>query len=567
MAQRDVDWEGLSVLVVDDSKVASLMLKTELKKIGIKSIDTVEDGDHAITKCQGKYYNFVLIDFHLEEDVNGNELAHMLRSRHLIDRTCGIIIISGDNSSDVVLTVFSYNMDTFITKPIRAKELKEKMSSIKKNIDCLTPVYDLIDCGLIDEGISSLTEVCLQNNSYKLESELLNIFEIHERWNDLSEWLKIKKDAGFNQRREFSKALYYWQVDDRHLAVRVLKNLIVRMPRYIFAYDKLVDFHEKNGKMQDALDVAEQAARLTPTVNDRVLNLSRIAMEARQIEPFIISGTLLVKHMPVIDQRWVEPMSRYLGFTQSLLANECSKVSRAYVISKVKTIQDKIISKLPTSQIPLAKAIFYIYISRIVIEENQSNEAHVRMMLGLKPYFSKLHSLPDELLTMVVFLAMNTGERWLVDNTIEVLKMRSSLSSLSEDNLRYIAMHPRYINNYASYDERVENIYTLTENEPSKALFLIEEELKKYKESIELKLLKLTVLIYLGKDKPVHHKSLVPYRLPMPEAMQQWAHALSNSTSELKEKQASFNSQISSKLNTVEFLESFAPGFSQVSSV
>ncbi|WP_221274510.1 response regulator [Thaumasiovibrio subtropicus] len=534
MTQQDVDWESLSVLVVDDSKVASLMLKSELNKIGIKAIDVVENGDRAISKCQGKYYNFVLIDYHLEDSINGNELAHTLRSRHLIDRTCGVIIISGDNSSDVVLTVFSYNMDTFITKPIRAKELVDKLYSIKRNIDLLTPIYDQIDCGLIDEGVSELTAICLSDNSYKLESELLRILESNERWKDLDEWLTIKKHAGFNQRREYSKAIYFWQIEERSAAIRVLRNLISRMPRYVFAYDKLVEFYEELGKTHEALDIAEQSSRLTPTVSHRVLNLSRIAMEAGQIEVFLVSGGLLIKNLIIIDRKWFDPLNRYLYLSKKLIDSENATVSRNYILSKIKQMQSKVMTKLPSNQLALSKLLFYIYLARVAISENKNSEAHVRLMIGMKHFSSSLHALSDEILALCLVVAIRTGERWFVDNLIGVLSIRTQLTSISEELLKDANIGMAGKGGFFDYYEKLADLHLVLFSDPLHVIKQADELALHYPDSVELKLLKLSALVLSGKDKPIHFKKLLPKKIPLPESMHKWALSITDNVSELK---------------------------------
>lgn len=107
------------VLVVEDDRFISAIFSLFLKDLGFEIIGRCKTGSEALEECRIHAPDIVLMDIHLEGDVDGIEASE------LIQRECEIpvIFISGDTSSEVVQRAVVSNSYGYLVKPITKKEL------------------------------------------------------------------------------------------------------------------------------------------------------------------------------------------------------------------------------------------------------------------------------------------------------------------------------------------------------------------------------------------------------------------------------------------------------------
>jgi len=107
------------VLVVEDDRFISAIFTLFLKDMGYEIIGRCKTGRDAVDECKRHGPDMVLMDIHLEGDVDGIEAAD------IIQRECDVpvIFISGDTSVAVIQRAVIANSYGYLVKPITKKEL------------------------------------------------------------------------------------------------------------------------------------------------------------------------------------------------------------------------------------------------------------------------------------------------------------------------------------------------------------------------------------------------------------------------------------------------------------
>ena len=116
----------LRILVAEDNKVNSQVVRILLTKLGFTGIDFVVDGMEALAFLHAKDVDVVLMDIHMPR-MDGLEATRCVRRELPEDRQPYILALTAAAlKSDRESSVAS-GMDGFLTKPIRPKELEERL--------------------------------------------------------------------------------------------------------------------------------------------------------------------------------------------------------------------------------------------------------------------------------------------------------------------------------------------------------------------------------------------------------------------------------------------------------
>ncbi|PZX12414.1 PAS domain S-box-containing protein [Breznakibacter xylanolyticus] len=107
------------VLIVEDDRFISSIFKLFLSELGHEIVGRCENGEKALELCHELKPDVVLMDVHLQGDIDGIRTADRLRSELDIP----VIYISGDTSTEVIERAIVSNSYGYLVKPINKKEL------------------------------------------------------------------------------------------------------------------------------------------------------------------------------------------------------------------------------------------------------------------------------------------------------------------------------------------------------------------------------------------------------------------------------------------------------------
>jgi len=111
-----------NVLIVDDDPLVIKAMDLLMSKAGFRPI-VCANGTDALHHAK-RELAAAIIDIHLP-DINGLELSQQLRDR--IGPTTPIIILSGDNSMEIIRALPKTGANYFFSKPVNATALIERL--------------------------------------------------------------------------------------------------------------------------------------------------------------------------------------------------------------------------------------------------------------------------------------------------------------------------------------------------------------------------------------------------------------------------------------------------------
>jgi CheY-like chemotaxis protein len=112
------------ILVVDDSKTALLMMSMILRKASYELV-TASDGAEAVDRAAVEHPDLILMDVVMPR-MTGFEACQELRRREST-RSIPVILVTTRGESENVEAGFRSGCNDYVTKPVNAQELLEKV--------------------------------------------------------------------------------------------------------------------------------------------------------------------------------------------------------------------------------------------------------------------------------------------------------------------------------------------------------------------------------------------------------------------------------------------------------
>ncbi|HEY3419829.1 MAG TPA: response regulator [Methanomassiliicoccales archaeon] len=126
----------IQILIVEDNRADSLLLRNLIKETGIPSdLTVVNDGEKAIQFIRSlmnngnQFPDLVLLDINLPKK-NGHEVLSFMRKNAGLDDLC-IVMCSGSISEEDEVMARLNGANAYLVKPIGATEMERMIESIK----------------------------------------------------------------------------------------------------------------------------------------------------------------------------------------------------------------------------------------------------------------------------------------------------------------------------------------------------------------------------------------------------------------------------------------------------
>ena len=126
-AHKQLAWDTLTCLVVDDDKFSRTFTKTALYQIGMKNTREAASANEAIEMLNSFKIDIILLDQQMP-DKTGLELARELKSSnnpHL--KNLPIIMMTVDTKEKTVLDARDLGIQEYLVKPISPLALKKRI--------------------------------------------------------------------------------------------------------------------------------------------------------------------------------------------------------------------------------------------------------------------------------------------------------------------------------------------------------------------------------------------------------------------------------------------------------
>ncbi len=124
---KQINWDSITCLVVDDDKFSRTFIKTALYQIGIKNTKEAATAAEAVEILRGYKINVILLD-HQMPDQSGLEFARQIKDGKIgDDKDLPIIMVTIDTKEKTVLDAKSIGIHEYLVKPISPLALKKRI--------------------------------------------------------------------------------------------------------------------------------------------------------------------------------------------------------------------------------------------------------------------------------------------------------------------------------------------------------------------------------------------------------------------------------------------------------
>ncbi len=126
---KQITWDSITCLVVDDDKFSRTFIKTALYQIGIKNAKEAANAPEAIEILNSFKIDVILLDQQMPNK-SGLEFARELKSGSIKDtENIPIIMITVDTKEKTVLDAKALGIQEYLVKPISPLALKKRICS------------------------------------------------------------------------------------------------------------------------------------------------------------------------------------------------------------------------------------------------------------------------------------------------------------------------------------------------------------------------------------------------------------------------------------------------------
>ena len=275
-----------SYLVIEDFGEMRNMIKGLLRTLGATNIDAARDAREALAMIDRARYDVILCDYNLGSGKSGQQLLEELRHRHLIDMSTVFVMITAENTRDMVMAVVEYEPDSYLFKPFTKELLGTRLSKLFERKADLSPVFAMmrrLDYGkaleLVEERIARKpknlahlirlkAEICQlagqHDDARKIYEDLLNEREVP--------WARLGLGKVQFEQKAFTDAAENFD------------HLVQNHQTLMSAYDWLAKSQVALGFARDAQTTLRHALRLSPHVMNRQQALGELALQNQDFE-------------------------------------------------------------------------------------------------------------------------------------------------------------------------------------------------------------------------------------------------------------------------------------------
>lgn len=117
-----------AILVVDDYKSMTRIVKGMLIELGFQDVDDATDGPTALSMIREKTYGLVLSDWNMQP-MTGLELLKHVRADDRT-RTLPFVMVTAEAKAENVVAARQAGVNNYVIKPFTLAVLKQKLTSV-----------------------------------------------------------------------------------------------------------------------------------------------------------------------------------------------------------------------------------------------------------------------------------------------------------------------------------------------------------------------------------------------------------------------------------------------------
>ncbi len=269
-------------LVIDDFPDMRLMVQGILRSLGVPDdqIYTASNGIDALKLLEKRKYDVVLSDYNLGPGKDGQQILEEARYRNLLGVHAIFIMITAENTRDMIMGVVEHQPDSYLAKPFNKELLKNRLDKLFARKQILIPVNDALAKNQPTQALAQLDQIIASGPK------------------NLSELLKLKAEIAISiGQYDQAAAIYNRILEERDLAwahlgagrilytqkkypeaQQIFEKLIQQNDALIPAYDWLAKCQSALGQSEEAEATLSKAVVSSPKSVRRQQFLGELAL-------------------------------------------------------------------------------------------------------------------------------------------------------------------------------------------------------------------------------------------------------------------------------------------------
>lgn len=314
-SKRPVDWKNLHYLLIDDFQGMRQLLRESLRTLGATYVDQADSGGVAITMLEQTKYDVVMCDYNLGDGKNGQQVLEEVKLRDLVGPASVWLMVSAEKSVESVMGAAEHQPDGYLIKPITEGTLLTRLNLVWEK----KQVFKKIDQSYRDKDYLKASKLCDE----LILTDKLHVMELLR----MKAKLLLKSGEPEQARIVYEQVLaereFVWaktglakirlQNGDTDGAKIMLEEVIAENRHYIDAYDSLAVAHQKLGELDEAAQVLERAAKLSPNSVQRQKNLGEVALKMGNV---VVAEKAFRKSMALGEHSVLKTPDSYLGLAR-----------------------------------------------------------------------------------------------------------------------------------------------------------------------------------------------------------------------------------------------------------
>jgi len=266
-------------LIIDDFPEIRGSLSRTLKNFGAKSVDTAADGEEAIKQCTSHKFDIVICDYNLGSGKDGQQVLEEVRFLRVLMMTSLFVMITGEQSREMVLGALECQPDDYITKPYTQASLKLRLNKAVVRHQALLHIKKAISDGDYRKGLEYCNQMIKDGSKYasavlKIKGQLHFLLKQLNEAKSVYESVLGKKPVVWAKLGMGKTLMEMGKLDG---AEEMFKSIVEEDDRYIEAHDHLAEVYEKKKDLVAAQQSIEQATQISPKSVLRHRKLAKLA--------------------------------------------------------------------------------------------------------------------------------------------------------------------------------------------------------------------------------------------------------------------------------------------------
>lgn len=268
-----------TALVIDDALTVRQSVRTILGQLGITRAESASTIGEARRKLNGRSYDLILCDYHFGPGTSGQEFLEELRRGRIMPLATIFFMITAESSYERVVAVAEVAPDDYLLKPFTSAHLGDRLLKAWHKKIFLGPIFKAIESNRHDDAVDIAYAKLREASPYQpdLQRLLAQLLTELGRFDEAATLLQQILATRMVPWAKLGLARIYDLEGRTEESEEMMVEILADSQHYVDAYDQLAQHYLLTERETEALQVLEQALKVTPCNVSRLQQAGQVA--------------------------------------------------------------------------------------------------------------------------------------------------------------------------------------------------------------------------------------------------------------------------------------------------